>query len=172
MEVNQEDLNAAKNIMMPDEVPYITVRQRRIGPGGAAINPTSVIATNKRVIIINRTTLGVRKDYETIPYTQITSVRLEKGIISSSVFVRVQGYDKDQGLLDNGKEEGEINGLTSHDAKILADFINQKILEIQEGGSGIGDETRQSAGHKYCSRCGAKNDMDAEYCSKCGIALG
>ncbi|MGA3020654.1 MAG: PH domain-containing protein [Candidatus Micrarchaeales archaeon] len=171
MVVSQEDVNAAKQILMPDEVPSVTVRQRRIGPGGSMVNPTSVIATNKRIIIINRETLGIRKDYETIPYAQVTSVRFEKGIISSSVFIRVQGYDRVKGLLENGKEEGEINGLTSHDAKILADFINQKILEIQEGGTGIGDETRPSAGHKYCSRCGAKNDMDAEYCDRCGVKL-
>lgn len=172
MGVNPDDVSAVKTILMPDETAMMTARQRRIGPGGSVINPTSVIATNKRIIIINRATLGIRKDYETIPYTQITSVRLEKGIISSSVFIRVQGYDRDQGLLERGKEEGEIDGLKAKDAKAFADFINQKLLEVQEGSAaGIGDETRPSSGHKYCSRCGAKNDADAEYCSKCGVAL-
>ncbi len=62
-----------------------------------------MIVTNKRIIIINRATLGIRKDFETIPFTQITSVRLEKGIISSSVFVRVMGFDRTRGCSREGR---------------------------------------------------------------------
>ena len=100
MALDQSDVQAARDIPEPDEVVVMTARQRRVGPGGALTTPTSVIATDRRVIIINRATLGMRKDFETIPYTQITSVRLERGIISSSVFVRVEGFDQDKGLLE------------------------------------------------------------------------
>jgi hypothetical protein len=171
MSVDKEEVEIVKDLLWPGEVPEVTARQRRIGPGGDIINPTSVVATNKRIIIINKTTLGMRKDYEVIPYGQITSVRLEHGIISSSVFVRVQGYDVDKGLLKNGDEEGEIDGLKNDVAKSLADFIDQKISGEQiEGEENKGTDSALGA-YRFCTKCGTKNDKDADYCSKCGTKL-
>lgn len=167
MAVDQNEVNAIKSVLWPDEKVMITAKQRRIGPGGSVTVPTSVLATNKRLIIVNKATLGIRKDYESIPYKQITSVRLEKGIISSTVFVRVMGYDKDQGLLKNGKEEGEIDGLHSKDAKDLSDYLNSVLdmetqaVEPQGGG----------AGSVFCSKCGARNAAGSAFCSKCGAKL-
>lgn len=167
MAVDQNEVNAVKSVLWPDERVMITVKQRRVGPGGSVTVPTSVLATDKRLIIVNKATLGIRKDYESIPYKQITSVRLEKGIISSTVFVRVMGYDKDQGLLKNGKEEGEIDGLHGKDAKALADYLNSVLdaetqaVETQGGG----------AGSIFCSKCGARNDAGSKFCSKCGAKL-
>jgi hypothetical protein len=54
MAIEQEDLNLVKSSLWPDEVVEITVRQRRVGPGGAVITPTSVVATNKRLLIVNK----------------------------------------------------------------------------------------------------------------------
>ncbi len=128
MAIEQEDVNLVKNSLWPDEVVELTARQRRVGPGGSVITPTSVIATNKRLLIVNKEVLGLRKDIESINYSQITSVRFEKGIISSSVFVRVEGYDTDTGFLKGtGKQEGEIDGLNNTDAAELADCIEKKI---------------------------------------------
>jgi hypothetical protein len=168
--VNQHDVKAAKNILWPDEQVQVTVRQRRVGPGGSVTAPTSVIATDKRLIILNRANLGMRQDYEAIPYRQVTSVRLEHGVISSSVFVRVMGYDKDQGLLKNGKEEGEIDGLSNGDAKALADFLNRKLdaATNEDKNRAGGAET---SGGVYCSKCGAKNLAGSKYCSECGALL-
>ncbi len=170
MAIDQHDVDAAKGILMPDEKVQVTVRQRRVGPGGSVTVPTSVIATDKRLIIVNKATLGVRKDYEVILYRQITSVRFEKGIISSSVFIRVQGYDKDQGLLKNGKEEGEIDGLNNTDAKTLADYVNQMLVY---GGSSGGNEPAAGGDGSpvFCSKCGTRNSTGSEFCSKCGARL-
>lgn len=173
MALDKSDVNAAKGILEADETAVMTARQRRIGPGGSMMEPTSVVVTNKRIIIINRATLGIRKDFETIPFTQITSVRLEKGIISSSVFVRVMGFDMDKGLLEGGKEEGEIDGLSGKDAKELSDYINQKVLELQEGtpeapAPTTGEKKEECA---YCEKCGSKNDIYAKYCTHCGAKL-
>ena len=79
--VDKEDVAAVSGLLWPGEQVLITAQQRRVGPGGDMINPTSVVATDKRIIIVNKTTLGLRKDYEVIPYRQIASVRLKKGII-------------------------------------------------------------------------------------------
>ena len=135
------------------------------------MTPTSVIATDKRIIILNRATLGLRQDYEAIPYTQITSVRLEHGIISSSVFIRVQGYSTDQGLLKKGDQEGEIDGLNNTDAQTLADYINKRLEDAGAYPTTEGTMPTGSQKFIFCSKCGTKNSADSKYCSKCGAEL-
>lgn len=167
MAIDQAEVNSIREILWPDEKVLITVRQRRIGPGGSVTVPTSVIATDKRVIIVNKATLGIRKDYESIPYGQITSVRLEHGIISSSVFIRVQGYSRETGLLKSGKEEGEIDGLNNRDASSLADHINQILDNIAFAGV----QHPQAAPSLFCTKCGGKNTVGSTFCAKCGTKI-
>ncbi len=176
MPIDSEEAEAVQDLMWPGEQIRLTVKQRRVGPGGSVMTPTSVVATNKRLIILNRATLGIRRDYEVILYRQITSVRLERGMVSSSVFVRVQGYDTDKGLLKNGKQEGEIDGLNNNDAKALADFINQQLAEFNGAGpaaeqGGEQEERAAQGAYVYCSSCGARNDADALFCTSCGAKL-
>jgi hypothetical protein len=171
MQVDPDELKTVKDILWQGEQVRGTFRQRMIGPGGSVTVPTSVIVTDSRVIIVNRATLGFRKDYEVIPYSKITSVRLEKGIISSTVFIRVLGYDRDQGLLKHGREEGEIDGLHNNDAKDLADFLNAKMGDEDQSkpqgayvDSGVG-------GYTFCSKCGTKNLSSSKFCIGCGAKL-
>ena len=170
MAVDPEDAGWVKGLLWPNENIVMTVRERRIGPGGSLTVPTSVVVTDKRLIIVNKATLGFRRDYEVIPYKQINSVRFEKGLISSSVFLRVTGYDRDQGLLKNGKEEGEIEGLNNTDAKELTDYLN-KVMQ-QEQDPMLGQQSDGSLGaYRFCTKCGAKNTEKAKFCKKCGAKL-
>ena len=172
MGVDQGEVQAARSILWPDETVEMTVTQRRVGPGGSVTTPTTVITTDKRLIILNRASMGLRKDYEVIPYRQITSVRLEHGIISSSVFIRVEGYDRDQGLLKNGNEEGEIDGLRNADAQELADYLNRRIDSAGDSGVAGSSQADSSIGaYVYCSKCGTKDSAGAKFCSKCGARL-
>jgi hypothetical protein len=171
MRIDPEELKAVKDILWQGEQVRGTFKQRMIGPGGSVMVPTSVIATDSRIIIVNRATLGLRKDYEVIPYSKITSVRFERGIISSTVFIRVEGYDRDKGLLKNGREEGEIDGLHNKDAQDLSDFVNMKIAQAQEPNrqetyldSGVG-------GYVFCAKCGAKNQAASKFCTSCGAKI-
>jgi hypothetical protein len=170
MAVNQEDLRLVKSQLWPDEVVEITVRQRRVGPGGSVITPTSVVGTDKRVIIINKTSMGIRKDFEIIPYDEIASVRFEHGVISSSVFIRVRGFDTDRGLLESGRQEGEIDGLNNKDAAVLSDFLNRKISDEASAKTTLSDD-RKGGLYVYCSNCGARMSASAKFCSKCGNKL-
>ncbi len=170
MVIDQEDLKLVRTQLWPDEVVEITVRQRRVGPGGSVITPTSVVGTDKRVIIINKTTMGIRKDFEIIPYDEIASVRFEHGVISSSVFIRVKGFDSDKGLLERGKQEGEIDGLNNKDAAALADFLNRKISDEMPTKDNLSDD-RKGGLYVYCSNCGARMPANAKFCSKCGNKL-
>ena len=202
MAVYAQDLNAAKSSLWPEETVHVTATQRLIGPGGALINPTTVVATDKRLLIINRATLGARKDIETIPYNSIASVRLENGLISSSVFIQVAGYVSpkgSQGFLKAGESEGEIPGLRRVDAKALSDFLTKVISGVYSGpppATSYNDPARGMPGRQvrqqqnqqqsgqppsstggggaaiYCQKCGAKNPIDAQFCIKCGTRIG
>ncbi len=182
MKLEQSDVNLVKKVLWPNETVVGTVRQSRILPGGSVVVPTSVIITNERIIIVNREALGIRHDYESIPYSSITSVRLEQGVITSSVFIRVQGYDTDKGLLKNGKEEGEIYGLHGGDARDLANYLNQRLeakAEVEERAeeseAGVADRSGEMdskvGGFIFCSKCGAKNPAGASFCTKCGAKI-
>ncbi len=171
MTVNQKDVAVVQKILWPGEVVELTARQRRIGPGGSVTAPTSVIITNKRLIIVNREAAGIRKDYEVIPYKDVASVRLERGIIASTVFIRVLGYDRDRGLLKNGREEGEIDGLNNGDAGLMADNIDKKISGGSETIETAADMDNKLGAYIYCSSCGVKDISTAKFCKKCGAKL-
>jgi hypothetical protein len=176
MNVDATELKLARKILWPDEDVMGTVKQRRIGPGGSVVTPTTVVVTNKRLIIINRASMGLRQDYEVVPYTAIVSVRLEHGIISSTIFIRVQGYDADKGLLSSGKQEGEIDGLRNKDAVELSDFINKQIedrldVKAKIEGDVEGNIDTAPGAYIFCNNCGTKNGASAKFCSKCGAAL-
>jgi len=176
MNVDPGELRLVQKVLWPDEDVVGTVKQRRFMPGGSVVTPTTVVLTNKRLIIVNRASLGLRQDYEVIPYTAIVSVRLEHGIISSTVFIRVQGYENDRGLLAGGKQEGEIDGLKNKDAVEFADFVNKKLEERLDVQSAIEKQVDAQIDSKpgsyvYCTSCGSKNTASAKFCSKCGATL-
>jgi hypothetical protein len=174
MAINPKDVEVVQKLLWNGENIELTARQRRIGPGGSVTTPTSIIVTNMRLIVVNREALGIRKDYEVIPYKDIASVRLEKGIIASSVFVRVLGYDRDKGLLKNGTEEGEIGGLNNTDAQAISDNIEKKIsgTYAPSEASGISPDIDAKLGaYIFCSNCGAKDAASAHFCKKCGSKL-
>jgi hypothetical protein len=173
--VDAGESRLVKDMLWPEETIEETVKQRRLGPGGSLTNPTSVICTDKRLFIINKATMGLRKDFEVIQYRQIASVRLERGIVSSSVFIRVQGYDRDKGLLGTGKEEGEIDGLHNKDAVALADYLNKKVavagerpaMNVQQAPPAEG----ATGAYVYCPKCGYKDRAETKFCENCGAKL-
>jgi hypothetical protein len=171
MKIDPDDLKAVQKILWPGERVEGTVMQRRIGPGGSVTVPTSVVATDKRIIIVNRATLGLRHDYEVIPYAKISTVRLEHGIISSTVFIRVQGYDTDKGLLKKGEQEGEIDGLRNKDAEDLTNLINLKMEQIDSGAQPPSQPDSGVGGYVFCTKCGAKNSAGSKFCGGCGAPL-
>ena len=129
--INLEDVKAVQHLFYVDEKPQRTARQRKFGPGGSFITPTIVVATNSRIIIFNRYSLGLRSDFEIIPYNQITSVRLEKGFFSSTILMRVMGSETETNDSED-KQEGEVTGLLHADAQNMADYISKKIAKKEE----------------------------------------
>ena len=105
MKIDTQDLEAVEKILVKGEKVEGSATQRRLGPGGSLTSPTSVIVTDKRIIVIKRAVFGLRHDYEVFSLSTITSIKLKHGFVSSSIFVRTQGSEADSGK--HGMTEGE-----------------------------------------------------------------
>jgi hypothetical protein len=104
-------------------------------PGGSALaTPNIVFATDKRIIIRNPTMLGMRENIEDIPYDKMTSVKLEKGVFSSTILIRAPGLSemsrvsRYSGLVAWGRgEDGQIDALPKGKGEELFTIIREGI---------------------------------------------
>ena len=140
------EIRRIANRLDQDEKVRLVAKQSRMKPGGSAFaTPNIVFATDKRVIIRNPTMLGMRENIEDIPYDKMTSVKLEKGIFSSTVLIRAPGLSemsrvsKSSGLIAWGRgEDGQIDALSK-------DKGEQLFTIIREGIDGTKKPSTQSA---------------------------
>ncbi|MDE1868901.1 MAG: PH domain-containing protein [Candidatus Micrarchaeota archaeon] len=178
MPIAESEVNIVRGMLWPGETVELTVKQRRLRPGGAWITPTTWVVTNKRIIFIERDRWGVRKNFELIPFDKVTGVRLDHGIFSSAIYVRVAGMSTERGKYRRNREEGEIHGLRYRDAVLLADLLNRKVLEKErkeEEKERVLLEKHRVARpglYTYCGECGRKNNASDLYCRYCGAVLG
>lgn len=156
------DIEKIAHKLDSDEKILFVANQSRNIPGGAILfSPNTVFATNKQLIIRNPTMMGMRESIEGIPYDKITSVKLEKGLFSSTVVIRSPGLSelsrlsKSSGLVAWGRgEDGSIDALPKDKAEQLVKIINQQIELVkksnqqntaQSGTSSIADEISKLA---------------------------
>ncbi|MDE1850827.1 MAG: hypothetical protein KGH54_03475, partial [Candidatus Micrarchaeota archaeon] len=127
---------------------------------------------DKRLVIIYRTAMGLRKYYEIIPYRRITSVRIEHGIMSSSLHLNILGVDKGK-VLKEGKAEGVIEGLRAREAAEFAKFLNQKLMDAAgDRPQSDTSDVEEQAAPMFCRTCGARESALSRFCRSCGAALG
>src|SRR5215211_234193 len=119
-----EEIRKIANRLDQDEKVRFVAKQSRVRPGGSALaTPNIVFATDKRIIIRNPTMLGMRENIEYIPYDKMTSVKLEKGVFSSTILIRVPG-------LSEMSRVGKSSGLIAWDEeKMDRLMLCQKIRE-------------------------------------------
>ena len=130
-----EEIRKIANRLDQDEKVRFVAKQSRVRPGGSALaTPNIVFATDKRVIIRNPTMLGMRENIEDIPYDKMTSVKLEKGVFSSTILIRVPGLSeisrvsKHSGLIAWGRgEDGQIDALSKDKGERLFTIIREGI---------------------------------------------
>jgi hypothetical protein len=130
-----EEIRKIANRLNQDEKVMFVAKQSRMKPGGSVLaTPNIVFATDKRVIIRNPTMLGMRENIEDIPYDKMTSVKLEKGVFSSTILIRAPGLSemsrvgKNSGLIAWGRgEDGQIDALPKDKAEQLFTTITQEI---------------------------------------------
>ena len=136
-----EEIRRIANRLDQDEKVRLVAKQSRMKPGGSALaTPNIVFATDKRVIIRNPTMLGMRENIEDIPYDKMTSVKLEKGIFSSTVLIRAPGLSemsrvsKSSGLIAWGRgEDGQIDALSKDKGERLFTIIREGIDGARKG---------------------------------------
>ena len=128
------EIEKIQNMLNPNERVLLVARQSRFLPGGSAMTPNVVIATDRRIIIRDPYDLGLRSEIVDIPYDVITSVKLMKGVLSSTILFKAPALvNKSKlGLLDEDiagedDQDGAIQALPKGDAEDLLEIIRRSI---------------------------------------------
>jgi hypothetical protein len=85
------EIEKIRKFLDPDEQVLLVATQSRVAPGGAITTPNTVFATDRKIVIRNPTTLGLRESVAVIPYEGIISINVEKGLFSSEVKIAAPG---------------------------------------------------------------------------------
>ena len=151
---DREELAEIKKIvdhLDKDETVLVVARQSRIKPGGSLTTPNIIFATDRRLIIRDPRSLGLRQSIEDISYDRITSARLDQGVLSSSIILRAPGLStiaekKIDGIaMGNDSNEGQIEAIPKDKAEKIVEVINQGIQRsrmptIVNNNSSVADE--------------------------------
>jgi Leucine-rich repeat (LRR) protein len=131
--LNNNDLQEIKKIremLNPDEEVLVVARQSRVRPGGSAVTPNIIYATNKRIIIRDPYMMGIKENITDIPYDVITSVKLDKGLLSSTIRFEAPALvgSKRLGMIDGivggeNDQEGMIEAIPKRKAEDVVQVI-------------------------------------------------
>jgi hypothetical protein len=171
-------IGRVERLLFEDESVVFTARQRRVGPGGSILRPSVIVATNERLLLLKDVlSLHLREDIETIPYANMTYVKIEHGLISSALLIGVLGFGRQMTEFPSGTMA--VEGLRYTDAVSLEQLIDKMIIKIRgkEPAETFttnppAEEMRSKESWRVmCKRCKTMNDFEARYCSSCGTAL-
>ena len=135
---NSKEIEKIQDKMDSDESVIVIARQSRVRPGGTQITtPNIIFATTKRIIIKNPNLLGLREDVDDYSYDSITSVKLEKGLFSSSIHLVIPGMTEmsksDRHFKMWGRNDaGVIDAISKDKAEELYMVIKDKVRETKE----------------------------------------
>jgi len=122
---DQEEIERVKQMLEAAEIIKTVARQSRIMPGGSLVTPNIIFATNKRLIIRDPTTLGLRAGIESIPYSQINKVHLEKGAFTSELVMEIGQYE-------TGDNKQKIPAIPKKKAAEILSIINECVRSAQD----------------------------------------
>jgi hypothetical protein len=128
------EIKRISNMLNPGEIVLLVARQSRFLPGGSALTPNVVIATDRRVIIRNPFMLGLKSELVDIPYDIITSVKLQKGVFTSTILFKAPALVNQSklGLLDENisgedDQDGVIEAVPKNKAEDLLEIIRRRM---------------------------------------------
>ena len=112
-----QEIKKIREMLNPDEEVLVVARQSRVRPGGSPVTPNIIYATNKRIIIRDPYMMGIKENITDIPYDVITSVKLDKGLLSSTIRFEAPALvgSKRLGMID-----GIVGGENDHEGMIEA----------------------------------------------------
>jgi len=122
-------------MLNPDERILPVAVQSRIRPGGSLFTPNQIYATDRRIIIRDPYMLGIKENIIDIPYDIITSLKLEKGLLSSTIRFKAPGLvsPTKMGMMDSiadGKDNdlgGIIQAIPKSKAEDLLEIIRSRM---------------------------------------------
>ena len=127
---NSGDVDKISDILNPDEKVLLVAKQSKILPGGSTLTPNTIYATDRRIIIRDPYMLGIKANIVDIPYDIITSLNLEKGILSSRITFKAVGIvsSSKRGMMDSivegaDDQEGVIEAIPKDKADDLMEII-------------------------------------------------
>jgi len=125
-----EEINKISEMLNPDEKVLLVARQSKIKPGGSYFTPNTIYATERRIIIRDPYMLGIKANVVDIPYDIITSLKLEKGLLSSTIRFKAPGLMSSTklGMIDSiiegeDDETGIIESIPKDKAEDLLEII-------------------------------------------------
>ena len=139
-----DEIEKIEKILNPDEKVLLVARQSRFMPGGSALTPNNVIATDRRVIIRDPYMLGLKSELIDIPYDVITSVKLQKGIFTSTILFKAPTLVNktklgliDENISGEDDQEGIIEALSKDKAEELLEIIRRRMKAGDNGESNV-----------------------------------
>jgi hypothetical protein len=125
------EITKIAEMLNPDEQVLLVAKQSRIKPGGSYMTPNIVYATDRRIIIRDPYMLGLKENIVDIPYDIITSVKLEKNILSSTIKFKAPGLVSStrlgmmEEIIDGQEDEegGKIESISKKKAEDLVEII-------------------------------------------------
>ncbi len=140
-----KEINKISEMLNPDEKVLLVARQSKIKPGGSYFTPNTIYATDRRLLIRDPYMLGLKANVVDIPYDIITSLKLEKGVLSSTIRFKAAGLMSSTklGMMDSIIEgEDDQTGIIEAIPKDKA----EDLLEIIR--SGMNDARRSAPSKK------------------------
>ena len=131
-----DEINKITEMLNPDEKILLVARQSRIKPGGSHFTPNIIYATDRRIIVRDPYMLGIKENVVDIPYDIITSIKLEKGLLSSTIRFKAPGLMSSTklGMIDSivdgeDDEGGVIEAISKDKAEDLLEIIRSGMHE-------------------------------------------
>jgi hypothetical protein len=128
------EITKITEMLNSDEQVLLVAKESRIKPGGSYLTPNIVYATDRRIIIRDPYMLGLKENIVDIPYDIITSVKLEKNILSSTIRFKAPGLvsSKRLGMMEeiiDGQEDegGTIRAIPKKKAEELIEIIRRRM---------------------------------------------
>ena len=138
-----EEISKITEMLNPDEKVFLVARQSRIKPGGSLHTPNVIYATDRRLIIRDPYMLGIKENVVDIPYEIVTSVKVEKGLLSSTIRFKAPGLlsSTKLGMMDSmidGEDDqgGIIEAIPKDKAQDLVEIIRSGMQSSSNKKSG------------------------------------
>jgi hypothetical protein len=113
-----EEIRRITNRVGKDEKVIFVAKQSRFKPGGSKGSPDTLFVTTQRLIVRNPSMMGMRENFALINYDKISSLTIEKGVFSSTLKIRTEGF------------AGDISAIDKEKADRILSYIKEKMDEV------------------------------------------